>query len=210
MAKEMRVYLAGCLLALALAAGLAIAHRRRVSLLGREYRRFLLTRWRLVTFAIATTALVVVAPYTGDPTWDYYDASFMAALTFLTAPWALGCLFRGLTGRGRRDPVELYVAACAWMFSTSWSYDLYYSFRFGFYPPSWSSNIAASAILYGSAGLFWNLDWRPGRGVTFSFLEPTWPAASAGGHFGKVLGYATAFMVLVTGSLTYVFLLRGH
>jgi hypothetical protein len=65
-------------------------------------------------------------------------------------------------------------------------------------------------VLYGSARLFWNLDWRPGRGVTFSFLEPEWPPAAPRGHFGKVAGYAVGFMALVTGSLTYVFLIRGH
>jgi len=204
----MHAYLAASLAAFAVAVFLAVRYRHRVSLLGAPYRHFLLARWRLVTFVVATAALVIVAPYTGDPTWDYYDASFMALLTFLTAPWSLGCLFRAL--RRRRDPIELYVAVCAWMFSTSWSYDFYYLLRFGFYPPSWSANIGASAILYGAAGLFWNLDWRPGRGATFSFLEPEWPAASPGGQFKKVLGYAVAFMMLVTGSLTYVFLIRGH
>ena len=204
----MRLYLAGWLVALAAGVFLAVRYRRRISLFGAGYRGFLRVRWRLVTFVIAFVALVVVTPYTGDPTWDYYDASFMGLLTYATAPWALGRLFRGL--RGHRDPVELYLAACAWMFSTSWSYDLYYLIRLGFYPPAWSANMAASAILYGCAGLFWNLDWRPGRGVTFAFLEPEWPVASTGGSFTKVAGYATALMALVTGSLVYVFLIRGH
>jgi len=201
-----RVYLVAWLVALAAAVVLAVRHRRRVSLFGVEYRRFLAVPWRLATFALAAVALVLVAPYTGDPTWDYYDASFMAVLTFVTAPWTLGCLFRAL--RGHRDPVELYVAACTWMFSTSWCYDLYYLIRDGLYPPAWLANLGASAILYGAAGLFWNLDWRPGRGVTFTFLEPVWPARGAAGAFTKVLGYAAAFMALVTGSLVYVFLLR--
>jgi hypothetical protein len=203
-----RFYLLAWMAAVLAAVIVAVKHRRRVSLFGSEYRRFLLARWRLATFAIATTGLVVIAPATGDPTWDYYDAAFMAILTFATAPWALGCLFRALRGR-RRDPVEIYVAACAWMFSASWSYDLYILLRDGLYPPGWVSNIGASSILYGAAGLFWSLEWRPGRGVTFSFLEPDWPAAGTGTHFGKVLGYAVAFMALVTGSLVYVFLLGG-
>jgi hypothetical protein len=204
----MKLYLAAWLTAFLIGVFLAIRHRRRVTLFATEYRRFLQVRWRLVTFAISTIALVVVAPYTGDPTWDYFDAAFMSVLTFLTAPWAVGILYRAI--RVRRDPVELYVAACAWMFSTSWSYDLYYLIKLGFYPPSWSANIGASAILYGAAGLFWNLDWRPGRGVTFSFLEPAWPSAGVGGHFGKLAGYAAALMALVTGSLVYVFLIRGY
>lgn len=204
----MHLYLVVSLVALLLGIVVAIRHHRRISLFGAGYRRFLAVRWRLITFAIATTALVVVAPYTGDPTWDYYDAAFMAVLTFTTAPWALGCLFRAV--RGPRDPAALYVAACAWMLSTSWSYDIYCLLRDGYYPPAWLANLGASSILYVAAGLFWNLDWRPGRGVTFAFLEPDWPAARPAGHFTKVLGYAAAFMALVTGSLAYVFLIRGH
>ena len=203
----MRLYLAAWLAALLVGVIVAIRHRHGLSLFGQEYRRFLAVRWRLVTFAIATVALVLVAPHTGDPTWDYYDAAFMSVLTFATAPWALGTLYRGL--RRRSEPVALYVAACAWMFSASWSYDLYILLRDGFYPPAWLANLGASSILYGAAGLFWNLDWRPGRGVTFSFLEAEWPVAGTG-HFTKLLGYASAFMALVTGSLVYVFLIRGY
>jgi hypothetical protein len=202
-------YLAAWVVVLVGAAIVAVRYRRRVSLFGVEYRRFLLAPWRLVTFAIAIVALVVAAPYSGDPTWDYYDAAYMGLLTFTTAPWALGCLFRALRGL-RRDPPELYVAACAWMFSSSWSYDLYILLRDGHYPPSWLSNVGASAILYGAAGLFWSLEWRAGRGATFSFLEREWPAAGSRAHFAKLAGYAAAFMALVTGSLVYVFLVRGH
>jgi hypothetical protein len=204
----MLVYLVAWLGALLLAVLVAIRHRSRITLFGADYRRFLAVRWRLVTFAIATTALVVVAPHTGDPTWDYYDAAFMSVLTFTTAPWALGTLVRAV--RGPRDPAALYVAACAWMFSASWSYDLYILLRDGAYPPAWLSNIGASSILYGAAALFWSLEWRPGRGVTFAFLERDWPSPGAGGQFGRVFGYAAAFMALVTGSLAYVFLIRGH
>jgi hypothetical protein len=204
----MRVYLVAWLTALWLAVIVAIRQRRRVTLFDAAYRRFLAVRWRLITFAIATVALVLVAPHTGDPTWDYYDAAFMSVLTFATAPWSLGTLYRGL--RGQRQPVALYLAACAWMFSASWSYDVYILLRDGFYPPSWLANLGASSILYGAAGMFWNLDWRPARGVTFSFLEPEWPTAGSGGPFTKVLGYAAAFMALVAGSLAYVFLIRGY
>src|SRR5205814_10092501 len=94
MTVRMRLYLAGCLAAALLA--VIVAFRRRVSLLGAEYRRFLLVRWRVVTFTIALVTVVAVAPYAGDPTWDYWDAAFMGGLTFATAPWALGCLFRAL------------------------------------------------------------------------------------------------------------------
>jgi hypothetical protein len=159
--------------------------------------------WRLATFAVATAALVAFAPYSGDPTWDAWDAGFMSALTFATAPWTVGCLYRA--ARGQRRWSELYVAACVWMASASWSYDLYILLRDGLYPPSALANIPASSILYLAGGLFWSLDWRPGRGVTFAFLEADWPAAGARGAFPRILGYAVAFMALVTVTLALVF-----
>jgi len=47
-------------------------------------------------FLIALSAIVILAPYTGDPTWDYFDAAFMSILTYITAPWSVGTLFRFL------------------------------------------------------------------------------------------------------------------
>jgi len=73
--------------------------------------------------------------------------------------------------------VELFVAICLWLFSVSWSYDLYLVLRDGSYPTTWLANLLLSASLYLPAGLLWNLDWRPQRGVTFSFLESDWPQA---------------------------------
>jgi hypothetical protein len=202
------VYLAAWLTALAIAAGVAVRCRPAIRLFAAEYRRFLRARWRLVTFASGASALTLVAPYAGDPTWDYVDALFMSLLTFATAPWAVGCLYRALRGSDRH-PAELYVAGCAWMFSASWSYDLYILLRDGVYPPSWLSNLGASSVLYLSAGLFWNLDWVPARGVTFSFLEPRWPSPGAEGRFARVGIYASAFMAMVTITMAYVFLLGG-
>ena len=62
-----------------------------------------------------------MAPYTGDPTWDYVDAPMMAILTFFSAPWVMGVLYNV-----RRTPVaHLLVAASLWMLSASWCYDGY-------------------------------------------------------------------------------------
>jgi hypothetical protein len=204
----LRVYLGAWLTALLMAVVVGVRYRSEIRLFGADYRRFLQVRWRLVTFFSGTCALTLVAPYTGDPTWDYTDALFMSMLTFGTAPWAVGCLYRALRGN-RRHPAELYVAACAWLFSASWSYDLYILLRDGFYPPSWLSNLGASSVLYLSAGLFWNLDWAPTRGVTFGFLEEIWPDPGSAGRFAKVGIYAGAFMAMVTITIAYVFLLGG-
>ena len=158
------------------------------------YWRFLRAPWKLATFAVAAAGLILIAPYTGDPTWDYADACFMAVLTFATAPWSVGTLYRSI--RHRQLSRQTMLALCLWMFSASWSYDLYLLLRDGHYPHTWLPNIFASSMLYCSAGLLWNLDWRAQRGVTFSFLEPDWLAASADGTFRKIIWFALPFMLL--------------
>jgi hypothetical protein len=203
-----KAYLAAWLGALLLAVLVAIRNRAAIRLFRSDYRRFLKARWRLVTFTLGASALTLAAPYAGDPTWDHADALLMAALTYATAPWSVACLYRALRGR-ERNLAEIYLAGCAWMLSASWSYDLYILLRDGHYPPTWlaNANMGASSVLYLSAGLLWNLDWRPGRGVTFSFLEDQWPPPSSGDRFSKVGLYASAFMTMVALTMGYVFLL---
>jgi len=171
------------------------------SFTGKSYRKFLFVPWKVVTFVIATIAMTVVAPYTGDPTWDYYDALFMSVLCFLGAPWVVGVMYKA--ARGKANPGEAYVAFCVWMFSAAWSYDLYILLRDGMYPNTWLPNIFASSVLYISAGLLWSLDWRPRRGVTFSFLEPGWPDVPPTEAFGRVFWFAAPFMAIAAASIVY-------
>jgi hypothetical protein len=205
MAPAFRVYLAAWALACAGAVVVALVERRRLSLFMPGYAALLGVRWKLVTFAVAASGMVVVAPYTGDPTWDAWDAGFMAVLTYLTAPWSVGTLFLALR-RGAR-PAHAYLAASLWLFSASWSYDLYILARDGFYPLAWQSNLVLSSILYLCAGLMWNLEWRPGHGATFSFLRPGWPAAPGHAGFARLLWIAAPFMLLAaTLILAFVYL----
>jgi hypothetical protein len=162
------------------------------------YFRFLAVPWKLLSFAVALAFFLLVAPYTGDPTWDRIDACFMSVLTFLGAPWAVGAIYRAL--RGRAPWTQGYVAACLWLFSASWSYDLYLLLRDGRYPPTWAHNLIASSVLYCSGGLLWNLADRPGRGVIFGFMEEGWPIAEAG-RLGRVLAYGLIFMGLVAAMM---------
>ncbi|MFZ1643118.1 MAG: hypothetical protein WAV07_17140 [Candidatus Contendobacter sp.] len=166
-----------------------------------EYRRFLLVPWKLATFTIATVGLTLIAPYTGDPTWDYVDAMFMSVLTFFGAPWVVGVVYLSL--RRRLPWSQWFVALCIWLFTVSWSYDLYLVLRDGFYPNTWFANIFASSSLYIPAGLLWNLDWRANRGVTFSFLEPNWPMVPPAATFSKVVWYALPFMLIVSAAIAY-------
>jgi hypothetical protein len=169
------------------------------SIVSADYLRFLCVPWKLITFLIAASGLVIVAPYTGDPTWDYVDASFMAVLTFVTAPWSVGILY--LSIRRKRFSKETILAICVWMFSASWSYDLYLLLRDGYYPHTWFPNIFASSILYCSAGLLWNLDWRENRGATFSFLEKDWFAVRSNAGFRKIVWFALPFMLIAAAAI---------
>ena len=94
-----------------------------------------------------------------------------------------------------------------WMFSASWSYDPYLVIRDGYYPSTWFSNIFASSALYILAGLLWNLDWREGRGVIFSFMLDAWPSSSTHVNFQKVLLFAVPIMAFVTFLILFFFLI---
>jgi len=110
-------------LACLVAVVLMIRLKTTLELFQRTYWAGLVQGRKIVSFLVATTGLVIVAPYTGDPTWDYVDATFMSVLTYATAPWVVGTCY--LTMRGMRRYLHTYIAICVWMFSASWSYDLY-------------------------------------------------------------------------------------
>ena len=179
-----------------IAAVVYIRDRQSYALSHSGYWHFLFKPWKVITFLIAATGLTVIAPYTGDPTWDYFDALFMSLLTFFTAPWATGVLYK--VAKRELALKQAFVAGCIWMFSASWSYDLYLLIRDGCYPVTWFSNIFASSALYISAGLLWNLDWRKERGVIFSFMEVDWPVMSSFSVLPKILWFALPLMILVT------------
>ena len=187
-------YIATWATACVIAIILMVQNNKTIILFQKEYWDFLLIKWKLATFITALSAFVILAPYTGDPTWDYYDAAFMSILTFMTAPWSIGILFRFIK---RQEKLKIaYIAVCAWMFSASWSYDIYLVFKDGYYPITWFSNIFASSVLYFSAGLFWNLEYKENRGVIFGFMDEDWPVVDADIRFNKIFLYALPFMIL--------------
>jgi hypothetical protein len=178
---------AACLLAL----GLLVARRGTFAVCRRSYWHFLGEPWKLATFAAGAGLITLAAPYTGDPTWDYVDGGFMSVFCFTTAPWVVATLY--FRARGKVTWTETYVATCAWLFSASWSYDIYLVWRNGDYPNTWSSNLLASSVIYLAAGLFWNLEWQRGRGVIFSFMREGWPSRPAESAFLRLIGYAAVF-----------------
>lgn len=176
-----------------------LSESRSYVLLSRAYWRYLSAPWKIVSFGIAFGFFLIVAPYTGDPTWDRVDASFMSLLTFATAPWSVGTLYR--VAQRKLPARQAFVASCAALLSASWSYDLYVFLRDGFYPRSWFGNLIASSVLYAAAGLMWNLAHVPGRGVIFGFMDDAWPALRTGAGQGRVAVYAVLFMVLVAAMM---------
>lgn len=68
-------YLIGYVLACVLAIFLMIRERDKLVLFRPEYWQFLKSGWKLGTFAVAALAMTIVAPYTGDPTWDSVASS---------------------------------------------------------------------------------------------------------------------------------------
>lgn len=188
-------YLAAWLTACLVAAILLVRQPQRFSIFAADYRRLLGEPWKLVTFAVAATGITVIAPWTGDPTWDYLDALLMSVLTFATAPWAVGILYRA--GRGRESLATIHVAACLWLLSASWCYDLYLLLRDGVYPETWWANLKASSILYLLAGMMWNLEWHPDHGGRFAFMAPDWPRAESSAISWRLAWLILPIMALV-------------
>lgn len=189
------IYLSLWIFACIIALGMAYHLRAVIDITGQSYRRYLFMPWKWVSFTIATIGMTVIAPYTGDPTWDYIDALFMSILTFLTAPWSVGMLYLWMTGR--RPATLAYIALCCWLFSASWSYDLYILIRDGEYPHTWWSNLLLSSVLYACAGLMWNLEYQTRTGVIFGFMREDWPAPTAEDQFIRIFWFALPFMILV-------------
>ena len=186
-----KAYIAAWAAACIAAAVLYLRRPRAFSISSRGYREFLGEPWKLATFVAGAGLITLVAPYTGDPTWDYFDGLFMSVLCFATAPWVVATLFFALRGKARVD--EVYVAVCAWLFSASWSYDLYLVLRDGRYPETWFANLFASSVIYLCAGLFWNLEYRAGRGVIFSFMREGWPSRPLSAPVWRFALYALIF-----------------
>ena len=189
-------YLTAYSFACIVAAFLMYRERNSLILFQQNYRRYIMSTWKIVTFVIAATGMIIIAPHTGDPTWDYFDAAFMSILTYITAPWSVGTLY--LAFNRKVKPSHAYIAVCVWMFSASWAYDIYILIKHGYYPPTWLPNIILSSILYLAAGTMWNLQQKDRRGVVFGFMESGWPDVNHELGFRQISWFALPIMILVT------------
>lgn len=175
---------------------LGYLHHKELVILSRDYFQYITQPWKSITFSIAIVGMTFIAPYTGDPTWDYFDAIFMSVLAWYTAPWVLGVIFKTIVAK--ESIVCLYIALCCWLFSVSWSYDLYILLRDGVYPNTWWSNMLLSSVLYVCAGLMWNLEYWPKEGMKFGFMRDNWPLTLRHDSFIKIFWFALPFMILVS------------
>lgn len=207
-----RLYIAAFSLVTLVALAVAVRTRPRITLLRPDYRRLLTRPWKLATFALALVAMVGIAPYTGDPSWDAVTGGGMSLLAFTTAPWSVGVLFRRVRVReGRPGGRELFCAVVAWLFSASWSYDAYLYLRDGRYISFWLENLFASSALYLICGVLWSLEPAPpGRGLlgaTLAFARPDWPApAPSSARLGRA-AWAAALLIAFTVLLMVPFLI---
>jgi hypothetical protein len=192
-------YLAAWCTACVVALVIAALRFRTFAIARRAYVIGMTRPWKLATFALALAGIVLVAPRSGDPTWDHWDAAFMAILVYTTAPWTLGVLARARS----RSRAEIYVAACTWLFSASFSYDLYIFLRDQHhYPRTWWSNLVVSSGLYGLGGAMWSLRGQRGGRPTFAFMRDDWPTSLADGDARSLLPYIAIFMIAVCGILS--------
>ena len=194
-------YLCGWLAACLVAIMVGLKRRSTLELADTAYFTFLFMPWKLITFFMATTGMVIIAPYTGDPTWDYWDASVMALLTYLTAPWSVGIFFRYF--KKQAALADLYLALCLLLFTSSWFYDGYILLRDGIYPPSWLHNLIISPTLYIAGGLFWNLSWARGEGVRFAFQWPDWHRHRQESKMSRIIWVMAPFMFFAAYSILW-------
>lgn len=199
------IYMAWWLVACAIALCLFLIDVKSCILFRKQYWLFLFSKWKLNTFFVATALIVIIAPFSGDRTWDYLDAFFMSVLTYLSAPWVVGILYKFKLHKASIR--QAYVALCVWLFSASWSYDIYLLWRDKYYPETWLGNMILSSFLYWCGGLFWSLDWKVERGTFLSFTSDNWPELPVANVFGKIMKQGLIyilFVVILLGFIIYI------
>ena len=107
------IYLVCWISACIIAFSMFIKDRNAYPFFNRDYWLFLSKPWKVITFLMATSGMTAIAPNSGDPTWDYFDAIFMSLLTFLTAPWAIGALYKVAKNYLLTKRLWLFVFGCS-------------------------------------------------------------------------------------------------
>ncbi|TLX16145.1 hypothetical protein [Rhizobium sp. MHM7A] len=143
----------------------------------RSYLSFITVPWKLAVFVPAFMFVTFAGQFSFDDTWDVVNGAGMSVLTYVTAPWAVGMLFKASQRAASKQ--QLTVAIIAMMFSSSWFYDGWLVIRDGYYPSTWLPNLLLSPVLYLAAGLLWNLEIGEDGKASFSFFRKNWPETSS-------------------------------
>jgi len=167
-----KIYIALCLSSFLLGLYLSIKKFNQLEIFKKEYWIFLIKPWKLFTFIVATISFNLIGPFSGDPTWDYFTASFMSILTYLSAPWVVGIAYNFI--KKKVSFSIFFVALNMLMLSSSWSYDWYVVLKHGMYPVWWLLNFFASSSVYILAGCYWNIEFRQNKGTTLAFTNEEW------------------------------------
>jgi len=123
----------------------------------------------------------------------------MSLLTYLTAPYAVGCFYQ--VWKKQRPLRYLLVAIALCLFSSSWFYDGYLLLRDGLYTARWFGNLLVSPIIYMAAGLLWNLELGAGNRIVFSFLRVDWPHIPSNKSWRGLVGAMLPLILIAAVSL---------
>lgn len=153
---------------------LLIKNHKEIILFHKDYFSFLLVRWKIVTFLLATSLLSLISTFGFDPSWDIPETIIMWSLTYLTAPYVIWIIYRFFRFRNIKIS-ELYISVIILIFTSSWFYDAYATiFLLGFYPPMFLANLWLSPFFYVLAGMLWSLDYKDKKWIIFAYTETNW------------------------------------
>lgn len=133
----------------------------------------MLLPWKIIVFIPAGLFVTFAGSYAYDDTWDMVSGGGMSALTYLTAPWAVGAAWQAC--EGKRPHRHAIFALVMMLFSASWFYDGWLLYRDGSYTDMWLPNLLVSPFLYVGAGILWNLETGNDGKPTFGFMRASWP-----------------------------------
>ncbi|MBU4485569.1 MAG: hypothetical protein KKD38_01445 [Candidatus Delongbacteria bacterium] len=171
----MQTYFSTWVILLLLATAIVKKNKNDYEFLHKSYWKFLFEPWKLITFFIATTCITIIAPYSGDPTWDYPDSILISVLTYVISPWTAGIFYQAVSKK--KFNIKLFTAIIFFLVPC-WAYDAYIYFKDGYYPTTWFTNVIISSGIVLTAGLFWNLCWSKEKGTEFAFRLENWPQRS--------------------------------
>jgi len=170
------LYMSAWLFACGVAVGIVSRNPTKYGF-NRLYLSFITVPWKLVVFVPSFLFVTFAGQFSFDDTWDVVNGAGMSALTFATAPWAVGMLYKASQSAASKH--QIFVAIVAMMFSSSWFYDGWLVMRDGYYPSTWLPNLLLSPVLYIAAGLLWNLEVDENGKASFSFFRQNWPEISS-------------------------------